>query len=264
SQSICHALPQLYHHHGSEEKRGASGSLPWHNTIIMVCVFSLPLIYRSISAQLVLIHCSLLFLGVTPKYHAAAKSAFRFLRVYVAAEMSSISMVVPSGVSVSGPSQYLILSKRWCDCLGIAAMQLSHQSQNFCADDCLSSLSCAYEGRSAVLAAVPSPHALVIFGLIGAIMKPRSDRYLLSISSTAALSLSSLIDKSSITSATPYGIIILWIIKQRRALVVRFFICNHLILFQLAHIHIATPAISNMTAIIVSPPVAVYPQRYSL
>ena len=93
-------------------KNGALGLLPWHNTIIMVCVFSLPLIYRSITAQLVLIHCSLLFLGVTPKYHAAAKSAFRFLRVYVAADMSSISMVVPSGVSVSGPSQYLILSKR--------------------------------------------------------------------------------------------------------------------------------------------------------
>ncbi|PCL24462.1 hypothetical protein CPZ13_00200 [Lacticaseibacillus paracasei] len=28
SQSICHALPQLYHHHGSEEKRGVSGFSP--------------------------------------------------------------------------------------------------------------------------------------------------------------------------------------------------------------------------------------------
>nr|DAG08768.1 MAG TPA: hypothetical protein [Caudoviricetes sp.] len=36
----------------------------------------------------------------------------------------------------------------------------------------------------------------------------------------------------------------------------RFFICNHFLLFQLAHIHIAAPEISSMTAIIVFPPVA--------
>ncbi len=36
----------------------------------------------------------------------------------------------------------------------------------------------------------------------------------------------------------------------------RFFICNHFPLFQLAHIHIATPDISSMTAIIAFPPAA--------
>ncbi|MCT2894085.1 hypothetical protein EFT57_14515 [Lacticaseibacillus paracasei] len=54
SQSICHALPQLYHHCGSEEKCGALGSLPWHNTIIRDFVFSSPLIYQSFINQLVL------------------------------------------------------------------------------------------------------------------------------------------------------------------------------------------------------------------